>query len=303
MRDLVAQASTLVLLAAGMWWGYRRWIRPYVPTLDWEGVGLLLLLVLTFLGGIIGSPIWWFDDPRSFSWDLPPLASRMLGAAGWSFAVTTWVALERPTTRRVRLILILLAMYLVPLVLAILLFHLDRFDWNAPISYMFFVIAGGMSLAAVYFLMRQPAAPLDEAQPTRAVQQPTQIWLRLVAILTALWGVALFMTDRGPSILIWAWPGDLLTSRLIGVMLLTLAIGSAVSLRSTDRALMMLIMMATYGIGLTVASLWNTLVSKPIPLVYCVVFAAIFIGSTLLLLRDRTAMRRLTGNLGYEAAD
>ena len=46
MRDLVAQASTLVLLASGMWWGYRRWIRPYVPTLDWEGVGLLLLLVL-----------------------------------------------------------------------------------------------------------------------------------------------------------------------------------------------------------------------------------------------------------------
>ncbi|MCL4836227.1 MAG: hypothetical protein KJZ86_27555, partial [Caldilineaceae bacterium] len=37
--------------------------------------------------------------------DLPPLASRILAAAGWSFAVVCLLVLERPTDRRLRLVL------------------------------------------------------------------------------------------------------------------------------------------------------------------------------------------------------
>ena len=286
MVDLLLQVWTLVLLIVGIGWGARRWVRPRAAVLSLRSTGLLILLVLTFMGGFIGSPIWWTDDIRSFSWDLPPLASRMLAAAGWSFAVVSFHALERPTVRRVRLILILLAMYLAPLVLAIVLFHRDRFDWRAPITYGFFVIAGGMSLATIGYLVRQPVVledePWDAAPPLGVVRT----WLGLVTVLTTLWGLALFATDAGPSPLIWAWPGDLLTSRLIGVMLLTVAAGSATAARYAGTAQMMLAMTATYGAGVALASFWNTLSGKPIKMAYAIVFAVIFAGSTLLLLRN-----------------
>lgn len=75
------------------------------------------------------------DHPSSFSWDLPPLASRMLAAAGWAFGVATLAALQRPVPHRTGLLM--LATYLAPLLAAVLLFHLDPY---APITYAFFAI-------------------------------------------------------------------------------------------------------------------------------------------------------------------
>jgi hypothetical protein len=102
---LLFQIVGLSLLLAGLALGYGRWIKPHASVLDWQGKGLLLLVVLTLAGGFIGSPFWWMDEARSFSWDLPPLASRMLASAGWSFVVVCWLVLERPTDRRLRLVL------------------------------------------------------------------------------------------------------------------------------------------------------------------------------------------------------
>jgi hypothetical protein len=76
---------------------------------------MLLLSVVTLVGGLLGSIGWWIDDPRSFSWDLPPLASRMLASAGWAFGVATLAALHRPVPRRTRLVMLMLAVYLAPL--------------------------------------------------------------------------------------------------------------------------------------------------------------------------------------------
>lgn len=143
MLDLLLQLLGLALLIGGLWWGYRRWIAPRQQSLDLRSKGLLLLIILTLMGGFFGSPFWWLDEARSFAWDLPALASRMLAAAGWSFVVATAMALEQPTTGRLRLALLLLITYLGPLVVAILFFHLERFDFSAPITYAFFAIAGG----------------------------------------------------------------------------------------------------------------------------------------------------------------
>ena len=60
--------------------GYRRWVGPRETGI--QGKGMLQLSVLTLAGGLLGSVGWWLDDPRSFSWDLPPLAGRMLASAG-----------------------------------------------------------------------------------------------------------------------------------------------------------------------------------------------------------------------------
>lgn len=282
---LLLQIFGFTLLILGLGIGYWRWIKPHSNSLHHEEQGLLLLVVLTLMGGFIGSPFWWMDEVRSFSWDLPPLASRMLASAGWAFVVITFLVLERPTFKRLRLVLLLLAVYLTPLAIAAPLFHLGRFDWSAPITYAFFSIVALMVVGTFWYLLRQPRifldGPLDLEPPSRGIR----LWLIGVALITGLWGLALVVTDNGPLSWIWVWPGDLLTSRLIGVMLLTIAVGAVYSQSSRGTAQPMLAMITTYGLGLSMASLWNTFGGKPVPTSYMSVFGMIFVVSSLYLLR------------------
>lgn len=286
--SLLLQIFGLVLLVLGIGFGYWRWIKPYKDTLDLQGQGLLFLVVLMVMGGLIGSPFWWMDKALSFSWDLPTLASRMLAAAGWSFAVIGILVLERPTYRRLRLVLILLFVYLVPLAVAAPLFHLDRFDPTAPITYAFFAIVVLMVVSTIWYLLRQPNifpdGPEDLAPPSTAVRG----WFVIVAVIMALWGLALVFTDNGPSDLIWVWPGDLLTSRLIGVMLLTIAAGAVYSRPASGTARPMLAMMLVYGLGLSLASVWNAFAGKPVKVSYALVFGVMFLVSAVLLIRERS---------------
>lgn len=289
MGSFLLQCFGLVLLGGGVWLGYTRWIKPQQNTLDKQGLLLLVLVVLTWMGGFIGGPFWWFDQPLSFSWDLPPLASRMLASAGWAFVVACYFALQRPSQKRVRLVLVLLAVYLVPLVVVILLFHLNYFDFKAPITYAFFVIAGGMAVATIWFLLRPLPVLPDTAQDSAPASAMLMGWLTAVAILTALWGLALFITDNGPAAFIWVWPGDILTSRLIGVMLLAIATGSALSRNLADSGRIMLAVNFTYGLGLALASLWNTLAGKPIKPSYFIVFGLIALVSAVLYWQETAA--------------
>jgi hypothetical protein len=157
MPRLVSQVFAAILLGSVMWLAYRKFVKPYAASLDFQQRGAVLLILLALAGGFVGSPFWWLDEPRSFAWDLPPLAGRMLASAG----------------------------------------------------------------------------------------------------------------------LIWVWPGDPLSSRLIGVMLLAVAAGSAYSLRYADTSRVMLATLATYGLGLAVASLWNLAAGLPVKPGYLVVFEVI----------------------------
>ena len=284
--EFLIQAAGLFLLLGGMWFGYQQWVRPYDATLTLPARGLLILMVATLMGGFIGSPFWWADQEWSFSWDLPPLASRMLGAAGWSFFVVTLLALRRPTYRRLRLILLLLFVYLVPLTIVILLFHLDRFDFRAPITYGFFAIVIPMDIAATAYLLRQPQIIPDATRDTLPSAMVIQVWLLIVATITALWGLALLVTDSGPLRFIWAWSGDLLTSRLIAVMLLTITFGALYAFRYAATARMMLGMIGVYSLGLTVAAVWNSLYDLPIQPLYTAVFGIILIVTSIMLKCD-----------------
>jgi len=283
--NLLLQIFGLILLVIGLGYGYWRWVKPHQDMLDFQGKGLLSLVILTLMGGFIGSPFWWVDEARSFAWDLPPLAARMLASAGWSFFVVCLLVVERPTYKRLRLILVLLIAYLTPLAIAAPLFHLDRFNFAAPITYAFFGFVALIGFGALWFLLRQPRIFLD--QPADLEPPPIWIrrWLKVVVFITTLWGLALVATDNGPSTLIWAWSGDLLTSRLIGVMLLTIAVGASYSLSSKGTARPMLAMTLTYGLGLSVASLWNALAGKPVKLSYALVFGVIFLISSVLFFR------------------
>lgn len=277
--DILVQLLGLLLLGGGVFLGYRRWVQARADS--GAARALLLLLVLTLMGGFIGAFGWWLDDPRTFSWDLPPLASRMLAAAGWAFAAATLMTLQNPRPGRVRLFLLLLAVYLAPLALAIVFGHLDRFDWSAPITYAFFAIVLLMTLPALFFLLRTPAIPgmADDDVPSDA---PVRGFLLGAAALMAVWGGALFVTDSGGSDLIWVWPGDLLTSRLIAVMLLAIAAGAAYSARHADRARVMLVMLVVYGLGVMAANLANLLADRPVKWSYVLAFLGLALLAALL---------------------
>jgi hypothetical protein len=287
------QLVGLLFLLGGMWLGYQQWIHPHAATVTPAGRGLLMLVVVTLMGGLIGSPFWWTDQIWSFSWDLPPLASRMLASAGFAFASLCFLVLRRPSYRRLRLIVILLFVYLAPLAIAILVFHLDRFNFQAPITYAFFAIVLPMILVASWFLFRQPRIIPDQESDTYPANPVIQVWLMIVAFITGVWGLALIATDSGPSGLIWVWPGDLLSSRLIAVMLLTIAVGALYSFRYSDTARPMLVMILVYSLGLSVASLWNILYDLPIKPLYTAVFSVILVVTTVLYMSDKEPSRVL----------
>ncbi len=283
MTDVAVQFAGLCALIAGVLLGYWRWIRPRAAHLNFQSFGLVTLLILTLMGGLIGSTGWWFDYPSSFAWDLPTLASRMLASAGWAFGVANFIVLERPTQRRVRLALLMLLTYLLPLAIAIVLFHLDRFDPNAPITYAFFIFVIGMIVPCIWYLLRQPTITPDDSQPTDNL---TRAWLTLIAVLMGLWGIALFITDSG-SDLIWVWVGDLLTTRLIAVMLLTIAVAAIYSRNYVDTARITLIAIVVYGFGVIAANIANLLDNKPLKPVYVVVFGIAALISLGLLIVNR----------------
>lgn len=233
----------------------------------------LLLAAFAIVGGFVGATAWWVDYRGSFAWDLPPLASRLLAAAALAFGVTGFVALGRPTTAHVRYHALMIAIYLGPLAVAIVLFHLDRFDFAAPITPAFFALVVPMTAASIWltFFPRglKPEQPGDAAPPTPAVA----LFLRAVVAVFGLWAIALFAVDDGPSRLVWVWPGDLLTSRLIAVMPLTLAATALASLRSALLARTTLALLAVYGVAGSAAGLMNALAGKPVPALYVIAFA------------------------------
>jgi hypothetical protein len=291
MSDLGFQLIGLCLLLGALGGGFGLLRRRYATRLAVQQQAILLLTLLTLAGGFIGAIPWWLDVSVSFAWDLPPLASRLLAAAGWAFALACGLALRHPTQRHLWLIMMMLVVYLAPLALAILLFHLDRFDPAAPITYAFFAIVTTLLLPTLWFCWRPVGVvaetPADQRRPKAVVQG----WLGLVALLTGLWGMALFVTQQGPSPLLWLWPQDLLASRLIAVMLLTIAAASLYSLRSATLARTTLAMTLLYGVGGVAAALWNVLAGKPIPIAYVFAFGLLALGSLLWLLIGVTRPR------------
>ena len=273
-----------VLLLGSLAFGYVVWIRPHESRLDLNTKAVMLLVLLTLAGAFWGAVPWWQDEnEKTFSWDLPPLASRMLGAAAIAFVPAGVIALARPTPSNLRLQLVMLVVYLAPLVLAIAALHLDYFDFSRPIVWAFFGISGGMSLAALYFLFVSPELSLaEDASP--ATQSPyLRVWLVAVAALMVVWGLALFITDDGGQKDIWVWPGDALASKLIGVMLLTIAASCIYALLRPGATFMALVLTAVYGIAGALANYWQTFLDKPTKDGYIVVLGIIGLVSLALL--------------------
>lgn len=288
LPDLAVQIGFACLLLVATAFASARFGRRAGP-LDVSGWATIVLLALTLCGGGIGALGWIADDRRSFSWDLPPLASRMLAGAGLAFALIAYLALRQPTWERVSLVLLALAAYLVPIGAAALLAHRERFDWHAPITYAFFLIVVAMCLASIGQLASPSPTLVRRVAPGEGTAPPAIVRgvLALTLVVLLPWSIALFVTDDGPTRLVWAWPGDLLTSRLVAVMLLTIAVCAAAGWRSGARARLVLAFELVYAIGVVVAGLVNLGFRKPCPRGYVGAFGVLALLSVTALLRRR----------------
>lgn len=220
-----------------------------------------LTLAATTAGGAIGAPFWWSGVAGSFAWTPAPLAFRFLAVAGLAFAVVGARVMARPETPRLRALMAMLAVYLVPLVVAILSLHADQLDWTAPVVWGFVTIAGALGLAALAGLARSPV--------TRPAPRSAQagIWA-LAAGAFLLWGLALFVWPAGPLIALWLWPADALTSRLIGAMLLTVGLMAALAAQRAEVPRLMALGIAVYGLGVAAACLLHAAAGRPLPWAY-----------------------------------
>ena len=295
--DIAVLATAIAVLAMIEWWGIRRWVQPHEP-LSSNARLAMMLVILTMAGGFIGAFSWWADVQGGFAWDVPPLASRFLASAGWSFAFAAWMAVTLPTDRRLRLVLLMLFVYLAPLAVALLVLHLDRLDFAAPITYPFLAVVALLVVGPLIGLVRPPSVmPLSSVDEERA-SPLVRTWLVAVAAVTGAWSVALFAADTGPTSAIWVWPGDGLSSRLIGAMLLTISLAGLYAAPRRDTARIMTGVTLVYGIGLAVGSAWNAMAGKPVPVTYLLAFASIAAGSLLVLARDRATRTRPSVDAG-----
>jgi hypothetical protein len=282
MGGLLVQFLGLGALLGLAGWGYRHWISPR-QQVGIQGNGMLLLCVVTLVGGLLGSTGWWIDDPRSFAWDLPPrqpdagfrrLGFRRCHACGLASARSPPYAASDAHAGGVPGAATRCRSLVSPRPLRPCCAHHVRILRASSYN---------DRCRALVSVQAVPNGPADSLAPTALVGR----WLGLVAAVCASWGLALFVTDNGPSGLIWVWPGDLLTGRLIAVMLLTIAVGAVYALRYADVSRVMLGVIAVYSFGVMLANLWNILASKPVNTSYVVTFGIMFLVSAILLIAER----------------
>lgn len=226
------------------------------------------IVLLTLAGGFLGAPFWWRGDRDAFAWILPPLAGRMLAAAGWAFAVACLLALRKPGAAHFRLIGAMLAIYLGPLTVAILVMHLDRFDPARAVTWGFFGIVILLLAGSVRLIMsRQMLTP--DTVPSGVLR-----WaLAALGSATGVWGLVLFIWPQGPVSALWLWPTDALTSRLIASMFLTVAFASWMASASARLSVTVMVVVIVYGFGVCLAGIANLLADKPLPVAYLAFWA------------------------------
>ncbi len=215
------------------------------------------LALMAGVGGLVGACAWWQNLSYAFAWALPPVAARFLAVAAVAFGVTALRAAWIGSVGHLRMIAVMLVVYLGPLAGAAVLLHLDRFDPLAPITYGFFAVVVSMVIAATLALLRLPDG----------VRGLTSGMLGLVGLLAGLWGLVLFIWPAGPWPLIWPWPQDPLTTRLIAAMFMTVAAACHFAESPGERRTAY-ILCFIYGVGISLVVTLALWLGKPASLAY-----------------------------------
>ncbi len=268
MTPIVWQLIGMALLFGTVWLGNLLWRQRVDHRPSTVETLAAIVLLGTLAGGFWGAFAWWQNLPFAFSWQLPGLAARMLAAAGWSFALASALALWRPYPAHLRLVLLMLWVYLAPLTLAILTQHLDRFDFAREVTVAFFVIVVFLLVASSFALLALPRNDPDPGLRPNALSSWT-LWL--IGGVAGLWAVALFLKPDGPWLLIWPWPSDPLTTRLIASMFLTISVGAIAARPNHQLGRTVFWTTMAYASGVVIAGFAHVMTAEPSPMGYSVV--------------------------------
>jgi len=268
MTSLVWQIVGIVLVIGTIWIGFRSWRQRIDHKPSRSETLAAIVLSATLAGGFWGAFAWWQNLSYAFPWPLPGLAAHMLAVAGWSFALASALALRCSYPTHLRLVHLMLWVYLAPLTLAILILHLDRFDFAREVTVTFFIIVVLLLVASTIALVTLPRSDPVAGAPPGTIAS----WaLRLIGGVAGLWAVVLFVKPDGPWPLIWPWPGDALTTRLIASMFLAISVGALAALPSQWLARTVFWTTVTYGAGVVIAGFAHVMTAKPSPMGYAVV--------------------------------
>ena len=237
-------------------------------------------LALATAGGLIGAPFWWSAVPVSFAWAMPGLAFRFLAAAGLAFGAVGLAVMARPSPARIRFLLGMLATYLGPLLLLIVIFHRNALDWSQPIAWAFLAITTLLTFWSLLEMVKSK----DLRPGTLPGPFERGVWT-LGTVLFALWSAALLVWPWGGIRLIWPWPDNALTTRLIGAMLLTLFLMSWMARNRVELTRIAAIGFATYGLWVGIACALRYMAGQPVPWLYALVLGGAGLLAVLRLLK------------------
>ncbi len=190
---------------------------PAMPTLQ-RLVFLIVALVVLVGAGLFFAPA--LVAPR-WPWSLTPFNARFLGAVYLSelFAVVVAVTVNRWAPAR---LLVPQAVMFTAVVTVASLLHLDRFDPQRSVTWLWFVLYTVPLLILAYYLWRYRHLPPAQPAP------PEHVW-RLYLLgqgaVLGLYGVGLFLAP-GVFSTFWPWPIDSFQGQVYSAVFLTGALGS-----------------------------------------------------------------------------
>lgn len=274
MKESSFIAAAAIVLAAVVYATLKRWrFDASKGGMPMSTGGRCAIITMTF-GGLLYAPFWWFDVDSSFAWDLPPVGSRLLAASGLAFGIAGLATMIWPSPRRLRLLLVMIAVGLGSIFVVTMLFHLRSFNFDRISSWVFVVATGGLAVLAGTELLRSYSG--SPGLRTKRFGNPLlPLWLVLVGITMVGWSLALFLAPDTLFPAVFLWPDDARTSRLVAAMLLAVGISALLAMNDVGSGRLALLFAGVFGVGVVGAISLNSASSFSTPMLYIVAIGGI----------------------------
>jgi hypothetical protein len=184
---------------------------------------------------LLGVPLFLLATQTNeyFAWTIAvPLSAAFLGASYWSSALLALLA-SRETTWAGGRVSASVALVFAPLVTAATFIHIDEFDLDSVIGWIWVAAYGAYPLMLAVYLARQLRA--TGGDPPRIAPLPG--WLRAIlavhAVIMIPLAVALFIAPSSVGDL-WPWPLSPLTGRMVAAWTLAFGVLAAHQLWEND---------------------------------------------------------------------
>lgn len=181
-----------------------------------QGVVIAAAGIVLFFAPTTGHDIW--------GWELTPFNTRFLGAI-YLAALVDFVALAAVRRWQPARLVMPMDLLFMSVVLLVSLGYVDRFNWERPVSWAWFVIFGFVPVYAAYFLLQlRRLWRVALGAPSPALRAA----LLGAAVPLAVYGMGL-LASPGRFAAFWPWPVDAFHARVYSAIFLTLALAAVIA--------------------------------------------------------------------------